>query len=180
VRWVNINGMSTNITEKLKNVGLGVGGLVISLVFLALLLAISVTFLFGLTWVSVKVLPWLKPAFLLALAASIFLCGPLALFRRTRGTAAAGLMIASYVFGAILWITALLLTYQLWGTIAVVIGLLIVGVGIVPIALLATIFSAEWWHLADLVVLLLLTFGIRFLALWLADKAGERQVIIDG
>lgn len=172
--------MSTNIIEKLRNLGTGVGGLLIGLIVLALLVALSVTFLFGLTWVSVKVLPWLKPAFLLTLAASIFLCGPLALFRRTRGAAAAGLMIASYVFGAILWITALLLTYQLWGTLAVIIGLLILGVGIVPIALLAAIFSAEWWHLADLVVLLLLTFGIRVLALWLADKTGERQVIIDG
>lgn len=175
-----MNAMSTNMIEKLKNLGMGVGGLVIGLIVLALLVALSVTFLFGLTWVSAKVSPWLKPTFLLALAASIFLCGPLALFRRTRGTAAALLMIASYVFGAILWITALLLTYQLWGTLAVIIGLLILGVGIVPIALLATIFSAEWWHLADLVVLLLLTFGIRFLALWLADKTGGKQVIIDG
>jgi hypothetical protein len=40
--------------------------------------------------------------------------------RRTRGFSAAGLMVASYVFGACLWITSLLLTYELWGTIAVI------------------------------------------------------------
>jgi hypothetical protein len=60
--------------------------------------------------------------------------------RRTRAFSAAGLMIASYVFGACLWITSLLLTYELWGTIAVIIGLAVVGIGIVPVALLAALF----------------------------------------
>jgi hypothetical protein len=70
------------------------------------------------------------------LGITIFILGPLALIRITQGFSAVSLMIASYVFGTCLWITSLLLTYELLGTIAVVIGLVVLGIGIVPIALL--------------------------------------------
>jgi hypothetical protein len=105
------------------------------------------------------------------LGITIFILGPLALIRITRGFSAVGLMIASYVFGTCLWITSLLLTYELLGTIAVVVGLVVLGIGIVPIALLATLFHAQWWHLLDLVGLIVATFGTRLPAVWLAGKA---------
>jgi MFS family permease len=154
------------IGENLKKLGMGVAGLLSGL----FLLALPVILIFGLTWVSVLVSPWLVPAFLWTLAISIFILGPLAVIQRTRGFSAAGLLIASYVFGACLWITSLLLTYELWGTIAVVIGLVILGIGIVPVALLASLFHAQWWHLLDLVMLIVATFGTRLLAVWLAEK----------
>lgn len=67
----------------------------------------------------------------------------MALLSKTRGFSALGLLIASYAFGAILWVWSLLLTLQLWGALAVIIGLLIMGIGIVPVAILAVIFHAE-------------------------------------
>src|ERR1700736_2508910 len=68
-------------------------------------------------------------------------------------------------------LTSLLLTYELWGTTAVIIGLVLLGIGIVPVALLAALFHGQWWHLLDLVVLILTTFGTRLLAGWLSEKA---------
>jgi hypothetical protein len=150
----------------MKNLAMGVAGL-LSGIFL---LALPVILIFGLTWVSVIVSPWLVPAFFWTLVMSIFILGPLAVIRRTRGFAAAGLMVASYVFGACLWITSLLLTYELWGTIAVTIGLVVLGIGIVPVALLAALFHGQWWHLLDLVMLIVATFGTRLLAGSLAEK----------
>jgi len=136
-----------------------------------ILLALPWILIFGLTWVSVIVSPWLMSAFFWMLGITIFILGPLALIRITRGFSAVGLMIASYVFGTCLWITSLLLTYELLGTIAVVVGLVVLGIGIVPIALLATLFHAQWWHLLDLVRLIVATFGTRLPAVWLAGKA---------
>jgi hypothetical protein len=101
-----------------------------------ILLALPGILIFGLTWVSVILSPWLVPAFFWMLGITIFILGPLALIRITQGFSAVSLMIASYVFGTCLWITLLLLTYELLGTIAVVIGLVVLGIGIVPIALL--------------------------------------------
>jgi hypothetical protein len=136
-----------------------------------ILLALPGILIFGLTWVSVILSPWLVPAFFWMLGITIFILGPLALIRITQGFSAVSLMIASYVFGTCLWITSLLLTYELLGTIAVVIGLVVLGIGIVPIALLAALFHAQWWHLLDLVGLIVATFFTRLLAVWLAGKA---------
>jgi hypothetical protein len=162
------------VLDKFKSVGFGIGGFV----FMLVLMAIPVMLLFGMTWVSMKVFPLLMPTFFWTLALCIVLLGPLSFLARTRGFAATGFMFCSYVFGAVLWMWALLLTYDLWGMMAVVIGILIAGVGIVPVALLAAVFHAEWAGLGDLVFMIVATFGFRFLAFWLASKADrERQGI---
>src|SRR6516225_1687774 len=156
---------------KMKKIAMGVVALLCGL----FLLALPVILIFGLIRMSVIVWHWLGPAFFLTLGISVFILGPLAVIRRTRGFSAAGLMIASYVFGVCLWITSLLLTWALWGGIAVFIGLIVLGIGIVPVALLATLFRAQWWNLLDLVMLIVATFGTRMLAVWLAGKADADQ-----
>lgn len=85
-------------------------------------------------------------------------------------------MISSYVIGLALWVWALILTYVLWGLWAVVIGLFFMGVGIVPIAMLATLFKGMWPQLGQLVLGLVLVFGIRAYSLYVAQKA-ERDVV---
>ena len=82
-------------------------------------------------------------------------------------------MIASLVFGFTLWVWGLLFTYHLWGAIAVFIGLFLMGVGVVPIAMLATLFKGMWSTLGELVLLTVLTFGTRFAGAWTAAKAEE-------
>jgi hypothetical protein len=49
------------------------------------LLALPIIFICGLTWVSAIVSPWLIPAFFWTLVISIFILGPLAVIRKTRG-----------------------------------------------------------------------------------------------
>ena len=83
----------------MKKLAMGVAQLLSGL----FLLALSIIFICGLTWVSAIVSPWLIPAFFWTLVISIFILGPLAVIRKTRGGSAAGLMVASYVFGACLW-----------------------------------------------------------------------------
>jgi uncharacterized protein YecT (DUF1311 family) len=169
----NFCPLATKISghASMKKIAMG-GAALLSGLFL---LALPVILVFGLTRVSVIVWPWLAPAFFWTLGVSVFILGPLGVIRRTRGFSAAGLMIASYVFGAWLWITSLLLTWALWGGIAVFIGLLVLGIGIVQVALLAALFRAQWWNLLDLVMLIVATFGTRLLAVWLAEKVAADQ-----
>lgn len=159
-----------SVGEKLKGIGAGLAGLGI----FAAVIALAVIFLRGATWLSETVYPWLMPAFFWTLISCLFVLGPTALFRGTRGFAVAGLLIASYVFGFILWVWSFLLTLKLWGMFAVIVGLILVGVGIVPVALLAVLFHADWPSLVDMAILIVATFGSRMLALWLAEKV-ERQ-----
>jgi len=94
-----------------------------------------------------------------------------------RGFAAMGFLISSFVFGVILWILSLLYTLDTWGAVAAIIGIFLMGVGIVPVALLAALFHADWSSIGSLAILIVATFGVRMLSLWLAAKADrERQI----
>ena len=155
--------------EKLKSIGtalLGIG-ILIGIILLAAF------FIRGGLWLSEILYPWLTLISGIAFFVCILILLPLALFRKTRGFSGLGLYIASYIFGASLWVWAFLLTYTLWGVTALFIGLFLAGVGIVPIAMLATLFKGEWSILGQLVLLVIFTFSSRMLGLYLSEKAEE-------
>lgn len=154
------------MSNKLKDAGTWLLGIVALLA----ILAIPALFLAGAEWLSERLLPWFILASTLALVFVVFVALPLSVFRRCRGFTAIASLVASYVFGATLWMWALLLTLALWGTWAVVIGLFMMGVGVVPIAMLATLFKGMWSILGQLVVLIVLTFGCRSFAFWIGDR----------
>jgi hypothetical protein len=54
-----------------------------------------------------------------------------------------------------------LLTLAIWGIGAIIIGFLIAGIGVVPIAILATLIKGLWPHFIELVLLTILTFSCR-------------------
>lgn len=153
--------------ETLKSAGSVLLGFGIS----AALLLLAAFLIIGGLKLSELIYPWLEILFAIAFFVSIILFLPLAFFQKTRGFSALGLLVASYVFGATLWVWAFLLTYSLWGLTALLIGLFMAGVGVVPIAILATLFHGEWWIMGQLILLLIFTFGSRALSLYLAEKA---------
>jgi hypothetical protein len=155
--------------EKLKEFGYSILGIGL----FASLILLLVAFIYGATWVSVKAFPWLHSAFFLALGFALCVSLPLSFFRTTRSFSVSSLFIVSYIFGINLWCSSLLLTLVLWGTLPVIIGLGFAGVGIVPVALLATSFKGEWGHFLNLVFLLVLTFGCRSFAAYLVHKIDQ-------
>jgi len=156
-----------NIIEKIKNLGGGLFGIVIMLgLFLLPLLFIK-----GGLWLSATIYPWLVSISGITFAISLFILLPLAIFKKTRSASAIGLLIASYIFGATAWVWSFLLAYVFWGFLGLFIGLFIVGVGVVPIAMLASLFKGEWGIFGQLVLIVIITFGVRFLALYIAEKA---------
>jgi len=54
-----------------------------------------------------------------------------------------------------------------WGVFALVMGLFLAGVGVLPAALISAIFHANWSVLTELLIGLALTFGTRILGAWL-------------
>jgi hypothetical protein len=73
-----------------------------------------------------------------------------------------------------LWMTGLLLTYTLWGGFAVFIGLFMFGVGVVITAFLATLLNGLWSAFFEIIFLVFLTYGTRFMSAYVIDKY-ERQ-----
>ena len=160
------------IKDKIKGLGSGVIGIAIlfGLIFLA------VIFTKGITWFGGFISPLMPPIFFTTVLVSIFVLIPMGLLKRTRGYAAIGFLISSYIYGVILWFSSLLITYDYWGGVGVAIGLFLMGIGIVPISLLATLFHADWDGLGTTVLLIILVYGVRLLAVWLGNKVDAEAV----
>ena len=159
--------------EKLKNFGyyiLGIGGFL-------LLLFTSIAMIKGAVWIGEHALQWLINFSWIVFSINLFVLLPLGLFKKTGIVGGMGMYISSYVFGLTLWFLGLLLTYFTWGFLGVFIGLMLGGVGVVPVAMLAMLLNAEFFSLVVLVILTALTFGARFLGIYLASRAEEKRNI---
>jgi hypothetical protein len=114
---------------------------------------------------------WLDLAIFVLLAFPIFV---LSLFiARLRMFALGSIYVCSIVFGLILWIFAAMSTWWLWGLPAVIAGIMIGFVGIVPICFLAEMISGSWDEVWILTAMTALTFGPRTIvifSIWWFDR----------
>jgi hypothetical protein len=124
-------------------------------------------------WLGALLYPWLLALNGITFAITVFLLLPNAIFSSTPRFAGSGMMIASYVFGLTLWVWSLLLTYALWGGLGLLVGLFMAGVGVVPLAMLATLVNAMWSELGQLLLLLVITCGVRVWGYELIAKAAR-------
>jgi hypothetical protein len=155
--------------ERLKHIGA---------LFLGFLILLAVVVVIGLLlgaaeWLSLHVLPWFVRGSAFCLLFLVVVLLPLSLIRKCRTITSSAMLFISFVFGATLWMDGLLVTLSIWGDWAVIIGLCFAGVGVVPIAMLATLFHGMWAALGELAFLAVLTFGTRVAAFWIGEKTTE-------
>jgi hypothetical protein len=153
-----------------KTAGL-VGGL---LIMAAVLFAVAGVMV-GIKWLAVHLLPWLVPATAIAFAVCLLTLVPMSIFRKTRSWAGIGFYFSSFVFGICLWFFSVLVCEEIWGMKALIFGLLLAGVGVLPVAFVASLFTANWSLLLSLVLWTVLTFGSRFLGVILATKDSNAE-----
>jgi hypothetical protein len=152
--------------ERIKSIGESILGFAI-LIGIFILIAFLLN---GVVTISEKILPFLMNLTGILTAILIIVLTPLAFFKRTREWSATGIYFFSYVFGLTLWFYSALISYVLWGFLALIIGLVILGIGVLPVASLASIFNGEWSILGNIVYLAVLTYGCRVLAIFIASK----------
>jgi hypothetical protein len=99
----------------------------------------------------------------------------LALIPKTRRIAGTGYYMAGNTFGFLLWLTSMVLVYQIGGLFWTIMGLITV-VGAVPIAFVCVFIRSEWAGLLDLVIALVGTFGLRLLGGWILLKGTNNTV----
>ena len=158
---------------KAKEILTGLGGFILWGVITIVGLSIAAFFIYGTAWASTKLLPWFSILTWIAFSLVILILLPLAIPKATRGFSSTALFVASYVFGATLWMEGFLITYSIWGVKGVFIGLVMGGIGVIPIAILATILNGMWLFVIELVVLIILTFGCRFGSITLMGSLEE-------
>lgn len=129
----------------------------------------------GTLWVSNRLLPSVNVAADVACLMALLVFVPLAIFKATRVLAAGGLLIASAVFGACLWMTSVVLTYAQWGTFGLLVGLGFLGIGVAPLALLASTINAAWAMCGRLVWLTIGAVGSHGVAVYLLQREDTAQ-----
>jgi hypothetical protein len=127
----------------------------------------------GVVWAADKAMPWLVKASVITFLICVFVLLPLCISRKTRGFAGVAYVYASYIFGLMLWAYSCLFVVFAWGYGGLIVGLMFAGIGVVPMALVAALFHAEWSVLGELVVSIVLTFGTRILGIWLTTPKQE-------
>lgn len=81
----------------------------------------------------------------------------------------------TYVWGATTWLFSAYVCYVFWGIFGVLIGLMILGVGVAPVALVAL---ASHGHFADagwLLLSIFFVFAFRFLSMWLMGSRTRQE-----
>src|SRR5208282_870688 len=67
-----------------------------------------------------------------------------AMWKRTRPVAGAIVFATSYLFGIIVWLFSAVLSFTFWGLTGLLLGLILLGVGVVPMAMLAAAINSHW------------------------------------
>ena len=124
---------------------------------------LALMFLRGGVWLGEKALPFFLWLARITFGVVILILLPLAAYHKTQRAAATGLIQASSLFGLTLWVWALVLTYSLWGGGAVLVGVCLFGVGVVPMAMVATAVAKMWPTFGQLILLAVLAYGTRLL-----------------
>ncbi|MGO9317421.1 MAG: hypothetical protein ACLPXT_14775 [Terracidiphilus sp.] len=167
----NVRQLKSTALDKLKSAGWTFLGILLLLG----IIAVAGAFLGAAEALSEFVLPWCIRVATWGFLALILVLLPASLVRRWRSFTSPAMLVLSYLFGAAVWMDGLVLTMTIWGGWAVVVGLFILGIGVVPIAMLATLFHGMWPRLAELVILTALTFGSRFLAFWIGGMRDAEE-----
>lgn len=121
-----------------------VGGCLLYFAFTLGGLVVVVLALQGMGWIAKNIHPWTALAAEIAGLGIVPLSLLLAIFRKTRAISTVGLLISSYVIGLGLWIWSLIIAYNFAGVAWLIIGLVFVGIGVVPVALVAAAISGGW------------------------------------
>ena len=153
------------ILESIGGVLLGIAFFVGSIIALILFFTVGAT-------VGVTILPFVSWLTGILFAVNIIAL-LIAISRKTRGVVGIIIFLSSYVYGLQTWIIGLLVTLTLWGWIAVIIGLFIGGIGVVPIGMAAAIFNGRWSIFFVLIINVILTYGTRIIGGTLAESAGR-------
>ncbi len=121
-------------------------------------------FISGGAFVAGKISPKLvKLASIVAFIDVVFFL-PLSFFSKTKLIAMRGFNSSAFIFGISVWVFAFVTTYNVLGVFGIFLGLIFVGVGIIPLGIIAALVSGLWQSLNTLIIGMLLVYITRLLA----------------
>jgi len=79
----------------------------------------------------------------------------------------------SYLLGITNWLFCAIVLHYIWGAIGLIVGILLLGVGVVPLCLIALMIHGEWLLWGSIIFSLISIFGSRFLGAIIIGKKDE-------
>ncbi len=148
----------------------GMGCVAFFICAIAILVLAAALFFSGVAYVSAIIMPWLLIAAWITFGILLIVFLPLSFFRRSRRVSCTAFITGSYMFGICGWLLGFLTTYTVWGFWALIVGLFLFGIGVVPIGIAAAAFHGVWDTVWELLLLVVLTFAARGYAVYLANR----------
>jgi hypothetical protein len=164
----SVSPPKTPSKEKLALIAKGIGGLLISLVAI---LVVGLVLIGG-AKLAVWVQPWVEGLAALTLGILIPLCLLLLIFRKTRGYGGIGIYFASYAIGLALWIFCFLYAFEV-SLFWTIIGILMAGLGIVPVAAIMTLIRGDWSNFGSILGAVVVVFVLRGFGAWIVEKSEQ-------
>jgi hypothetical protein len=94
----------------------------------------------------------------------------LSLVPRLRKFTGNGILLGTYIGGAIYWFLCFYITYSLWGVLGILIGVLFLGLGVYFTAILALLFSSQFVQALIIALGVAQIFFLRWLGYWIITK----------
>jgi hypothetical protein len=162
---------------KLKKIdsdtAIGLLGYLVMFSFLTGIIFIVLFFIKGSDWLNENIFLWLYDVTVYVFIIDIVIFLPLAFFRQTRIFSGLGFYLSHVFYVLTLWSWSLILVFEIWGKVSVIIGVIIFGVGVIPIAVLATLAKLMLGISGQLILLIILSLGVYQLGAFLIGSYFE-------
>jgi hypothetical protein len=97
--------------------------------------------------------------------------------RKTRSAYGIFLWLLSYLLGITTWLLCVVVLHDIWGYTGVIIGVLLAGVGVVPLCLFALMSHGQWILLGSILFSLVLIVLCRYGGMSLFEREEKRKKI---
>jgi len=108
-----------------------------------------------------KVISWSVAISQIFFVIDIIIFLPMSFIKKTKKFAGKGLVFSSFIFGITVWLLGAIITFSYWGIVALIIGLVLMGVGVIPMGMVACFINGLWIELIFLVIGSILIFVTR-------------------
>jgi hypothetical protein len=154
-------------TKLSKNTADGLKG---PAIFIGVLVVVSILF-YGLPRLSSMVYRFANPASGFVFVLDL-LSLPFALSRRLRPLVGTAIHISSFLFGIVVRTFCAMFSYAVWGYLGLFVGLVWLGIGVVPVSLIAATIHGDWFLVFMILGNLVMIFGFGALGLWIMRQGG--------
>lgn len=120
-----------------------------------------------------KISVWLYLLSLDLFLVDIVILLPISIFKKVRRITGKMISISSYIFGFAMWFLCAILTFYYWGPAGLIIGLVLIGIGVVPMAIIACIIAGAWSSIGMVLLGIALTVISRMLGIFIYSSSVE-------